>query len=112
LSNTALPTIRPPFLNSRRYAIADAPYLTAHIEASLGHNGCPSSGATTMKKPLLIGVGALLVLTGVIWTLQGLGYVGGSAMTGVTLWAVVGPVVALVGVVMVAVGLRGGRAAR
>lgn len=65
-----------------------------------------------MKKPLLIGVGAFLVLAGVLWTLQGLGYVGGSAMTGVTLWAVVGPVVAIAGVVMIAVGLRGGRAAR
>ncbi len=65
-----------------------------------------------MKKPLLIGVGAFLVLAGLLWTLQGLGYVGGSAMTGVTLWAVVGPVVAVVGVVMIAVGLRGGRTAR
>jgi hypothetical protein len=65
-----------------------------------------------MKKPLLIGAGALLVLVGVLWTLQGLGYISGSAMTGVTVWAVVGPVVALVGVVMIAVGLRGGRAAR
>jgi hypothetical protein len=65
-----------------------------------------------MKKPLLIGVGALLVLVGVLWTLQGLGYISGSAMTGVTVWAVVGPVVALAGVVMIAVGLRGGRAAR
>jgi len=65
-----------------------------------------------MKKPLLIGVGALLVLVGVLWTFQGLGYVGGSAMTGVTVWAVVGPVVALVGVAMISVGLRGGRQAR
>lgn len=64
-----------------------------------------------MKKPLLIGVGAFLVLAGVLWTLQGLGYVGGSVMTGVTVWAVVGPVVALAGVAMIAVGLRGGRAA-
>jgi hypothetical protein len=65
-----------------------------------------------MKKPLLIGVGALLVIVGVLWTLQGLGYIGGSVMTGATVWAVVGPVIALVGAVMVAVGLRGGRAAR
>jgi len=65
-----------------------------------------------MKKPLLIGVGALLVLVGVLWTFQGLGYVGGSAMTGVTVCAVVGPVVALVGVAMISVGLRGGRQAR
>jgi hypothetical protein len=65
-----------------------------------------------MKKPLFIGVGALLVLMGALWTLQGLGYVGGSSMTGVTVWAVIGPVTALVGVALVALGLRGGRAAR
>jgi hypothetical protein len=32
--------------------------------------------------------------------MQGLGYLPGSAMSGVTLWAVVGPVVALVGLVL------------
>jgi len=51
-------------------------------------------------------VGALLVVMGVVFTFQGLGYLGGSAMTGVTLWAVVGPVVALVGVLVVVVSLR------
>jgi phosphate/sulfate permease len=45
---------------------------------------------------LLVG-GLVLVLVGVLWTLQGLGKVGGSAMSGVTLWAIVGPVVAVVG---------------
>ena len=45
---------------------------------------------------LLVG-GVVLVLVGVLWTLQGLGKVGGSVMSGVTLWAIVGPVVALVG---------------
>jgi hypothetical protein len=65
-----------------------------------------------MKKPIFIGIGALLVLMGALWTLQGLGYVGGSSMTGVTVWAVIGPITALVGVALVAMGLRGGRAAR
>ncbi len=51
-------------------------------------------------------VGVLLIAVGVLWTLQGLGVVGGSPMTGVTLWAVVGPLVALAGVWFV---LRGGR---
>ena len=46
------------------------------------------------------------MLIGLLWTGQGLGLVGGSPMTGVTLWAVVGPLVALVGVVLLAVGLR------
>lgn len=59
-----------------------------------------------MRKPLLVMIGALIAAAGVIWTLQGLGYIGGSAMTGVTLWAVVGPVVAVASVALVALGLR------
>lgn len=46
-------------------------------------------------------LGILLVLVGLVWTLQGLGYLAGSVMTGVTLWAVVGPIVALIGVGLV-----------
>lgn len=60
-----------------------------------------------MRRTLLMVVGALLVLAGIVWTLQGLGYVGGSAMSGETVWAVVGPVV--VGLAVGAVGLRGRR---
>lgn len=46
-------------------------------------------------------LGILLVLVGLVWTLQGLGYLAGSVMTGVTFWAVVGPIVALIGVGLV-----------
>jgi hypothetical protein len=35
-----------------------------------------------------------------VWTLQGLGVLGGSVMSGVTLWAVIGPVVALAGLAL------------
>ena len=62
-----------------------------------------------MRRYLLAGAGVLLVLVGLVWTLQGLGYIEGSVMTGVTLWAVVGPLVMLAGIVMVVVGLRGRR---
>ena len=62
-----------------------------------------------MKRYLLAGAGVLLVLVGLVWTLQGLGYVQGSVLTGVTLWAVVGPLVMLAGVALVVVGLRGRR---
>lgn len=54
-----------------------------------------------MSKNLQAGLGVLLILMGLVWTLQGLGYLAGSAMTGVTFWAVVGPIVAIVGVLMV-----------
>ncbi len=59
-----------------------------------------------MNKPLLSGVGALLVLMGGIWTGQGLGYINGSFMTGSTVWAVIGPIVALAGIAMVVAGSR------
>ncbi|HZC26961.1 MAG TPA: hypothetical protein VE287_08045 [Actinopolymorphaceae bacterium] len=59
-----------------------------------------------MKKVLLVVVGVLLALMGIVWTLQGLGYVGGSVMSGVTLWAIIGPVVALVGIGLLVLGLR------
>ena len=58
-----------------------------------------------MRRPVLVVVGVLLVLVGAVWTLQGLGYLPGSVMSGVTLWAVVGPVVALVGAVLAFRGL-------
>ena len=60
-----------------------------------------------MRKFLLAAVGALIALVGVVWTLQGLGYIGGSGMSGVTVWAVVGPVVFIVGFAVAAVGTRG-----
>jgi hypothetical protein len=59
-----------------------------------------------LKTALLVGVGVLLMLAGIIFTLQGVGVIGGSAMSGVTLWAVIGPVIAVVGLVMLAVGSR------
>ena len=59
-----------------------------------------------MKKPVWIVVGVLLILLGALWGLQGLGVVGGSAMSGKTLWAVVGPIVAVVGVVLLVTGIR------
>ncbi len=62
-----------------------------------------------MKRVLLVGAGLVITLAGVIFTLQGLGAIGGSAMSGVTFWAVAGPVIALVGLAMAAFGLRGGR---
>ena len=59
-----------------------------------------------MKKPVWIVVGVLLILLGALWGLQGLGVVGGSVMSGKTLWAVVGPIVAVVGVILLVTGLR------
>ncbi|MEV6773505.1 hypothetical protein AB0N05_33220 [Nocardia sp. NPDC051030] len=52
-------------------------------------------------------VGALLVLMGVIWTLQGLDLLGQSGgMNGQGIWAIIGPLVVLVGLVSAGFGLR------
>jgi hypothetical protein len=59
-----------------------------------------------MRGWLALVLGLLAVVVGAVWTLQGLGYLGGSVMTGDTVWAVVGPVVGAVGLVLIAVGLR------
>ena len=59
-----------------------------------------------MNSNLRVGLGVLLVLMGLIWTMQGLGYLKGSAMTGVTLWAIIGPIVAILGVLLVARSVR------
>ncbi len=59
-----------------------------------------------MRRVVLVGTGFLLVLAGVVFTLQGVGILGGSVMSGVTFWAVAGPVIVLAGVVLAAIGLR------
>jgi len=53
-----------------------------------------------VKKVGAIALGTLLVLAGVTFGLQGLGMIGGSAMSGKNLWAVLGPLIALAGVVI------------
>jgi hypothetical protein len=65
-----------------------------------------------MRWVLLLVIGVVAVLAGIVWTLQGLGYVGGSFMSGATVWAVIGPLVALAGLVLIAVAARGRRRVR
>jgi len=60
-----------------------------------------------MRRVVLVGVGFLLMLAGVVFTLQGVGVLGGSVMSGVTFWAVAGPVIALAGLVLAVIGLGG-----
>lgn len=59
-----------------------------------------------MRTTVLVGIGAVLVLLGATWTLQGLGYIGGSVMSGVTLWAVIGPIVIIAGLVTALLAIR------
>jgi hypothetical protein len=62
-----------------------------------------------MRKLLPVFLGGLMVVVGGLWTFQGLGYLKGSPMTGVDVWAIVGPLVAGLGVALAFVGLRGPR---
>lgn len=62
-----------------------------------------------MRQIVLVVIGLVAALAGLVWTLQGLGYVGGGFMSGSTVWAVIGPIVVLVGVVLITLGLRSRR---
>jgi hypothetical protein len=59
-----------------------------------------------MLSRLLIIVGALITIAGVIFALQGFGVLGGSAMSGTSLWAALGPLIAVVGLAAIWSGLR------
>jgi uncharacterized membrane protein len=66
-----------------------------------------------VKGWLWMALGLLALVLGAVWTLQGLNVLGGSVMSGVTIWAIVGPVVAFVGLILVIVGITvRGRAKR
>jgi hypothetical protein len=59
-----------------------------------------------MKGWLPMTLGLLALVLGAVWTLQGLDILGDSAMSGVTAWAIVGPIVAFVGLVLIVTGVR------
>jgi len=62
-----------------------------------------------VAKPVWVVVGVVLVLLGLLWTLQGFGVIEGSSMSGTTTWSIIGPIVLLVGGFVVAAGIRGRR---
>jgi hypothetical protein len=59
-----------------------------------------------LKGWLPMTLGLLLVVLGGVWTLQGLGVLAGSLMSGVRAWAVAGPIAAFVGLVLIVIGVR------
>ena len=59
-----------------------------------------------VTRVLLVGAGSLITVVGVVFTLQGVGVIGGSFMSGTTAWAIAGPVIALAGLALVVLGLR------
>lgn len=57
-------------------------------------------------RTLLLIAGALLTIAGAVFALQGFGVLGGSGMTGSHFWAGAGPVIAVVGLVLLGLGSR------
>ena len=55
---------------------------------------------------VLIVVGALLVLIGIVWILQGIGVLLGSVMTGQSFWAWMGLLALIGGLALLFFGLR------
>jgi hypothetical protein len=60
-----------------------------------------------MRKPVFVVAGVVVVLLGVVFTLQGAGVMKGSAMSGTTFWTIAGPVIILLGLALATVGVRG-----
>ena len=66
-----------------------------------------SGSVDAMNKNLRVGFGVVLVLMGLIWTLQGVDVLkGSSVMSGKPLWAVIGPIMALAGLALIVGKLR------
>jgi hypothetical protein len=59
-----------------------------------------------IMRVLWIVLGIIAVLLGAVWTLQGLDILGGSAMSGDSTWAIVGPVVVALGLLSLLFGMR------
>jgi hypothetical protein len=59
-----------------------------------------------MVRGLQLVAGALLAIAGTVFALQGFGVVGGSSMTGSGFWAAAGPVIAVIGLVLLLAGAR------
>jgi hypothetical protein len=58
--------------------------------------------------PLLV-AGVILIAVGLVWTLQGFNVLGGSVMSGSSLWATIGPIVLVIGIVLIVVAIAMGR---
>ena len=54
----------------------------------------------TLGRAAGFSIAAIMVLLGVLFTGQGLGWIGGSAMSGDSTWAIVGPILAGLGVAL------------
>jgi hypothetical protein len=59
-----------------------------------------------MSRIVTLTIGAVLILLGLLWILQGFDVIGGSGMSGHAIWAVIGIIIGVVGLVLIARTLR------
>jgi hypothetical protein len=64
-----------------------------------------------VRSGVLTAIGVIATIAGVIWALQGFGVIGGSFMSGNSVWAIIGPIVAVAGLLLTAMGIRRARSA-
>ncbi len=66
----------------------------------------PAPQPTKLSGWLLMAVGVLALVVGALWTLQGFDIVTDSRMSGVAIWSIIGPVVAIAGLISIILGVR------
>jgi hypothetical protein len=60
-----------------------------------------------MRRTGLLVLGVVVALAGLLFTLQGVGVITGSAMSNTTFWSVAGPLILVVGLLLAVLGWRG-----
>ena len=63
-------------------------------------------------RTILVVLGVLASLAGAVWALQGAGFILGSFMSNDPTWIWIGAVTAIIGLAILAVGIRSGRTAK
>jgi hypothetical protein len=104
--------------SSNAYVVV-LPQVAAHITSHLNRRPAIDVEAMTaaasglrpcerveMKNGLFVAAGILITLAGAVFALQGFNVLGGSAMSGDSVWAILGPLIAIAGLAILAVGLR------
>jgi hypothetical protein len=59
-----------------------------------------------MRRTGLLVAGVVVALLGLVFTLQGVGVIRGSAMSGTAFWTVAGPVIIVLGLGLAGLGAR------